>query len=82
MTRWPPGAVGFDQVVRTLGPNQGLLAGRQLSIGVRRGLTILVNFQDVTTTTAADVEEMCNGANYTRNGNICSVPRRAAKVSH
>jgi M6 family metalloprotease-like protein len=33
-----------------------------------------VNFRDVTSsTTAADVAEMCNGANYTRNGNISSV---------
>src|ERR1700741_2964858 len=39
LTRRPPGAIGFDQVVRTFGPNQGLLEGRQLSIGVRRGLT-------------------------------------------
>ena len=36
------------QVVRTFGPNQGLLEGRQLSIGSVRGLTILVDFQDVT----------------------------------
>jgi M6 family metalloprotease-like protein len=74
LTLRPPGATGFDEIVRTFGPNQGLLAGRRLSIGTRRGLTILVNFQDVASTTkAADVDAMCNGANYTRNGNISSV---------
>jgi len=35
------------EVVRTLGPNQGLLEGRVLSTGAVRGLTILVNFQDI-----------------------------------
>lgn len=78
----PPGTAEFEEVVRTFGPNQGLLAGRQLSIGNIRGLTILVNFQDVTsTTTAADVEDMCNGANYTRNGNISSVRDYFLQVS-
>jgi M6 family metalloprotease-like protein len=38
-----------------------------------RGLTILVEFQDVqTTVTQADVNELLNGQNYTRNGNFCS----------
>src|SRR5881409_1196541 len=47
-----------DQVVRTLGPNHGLLEGRVLSTGSVKGLTILVNFQDITSTvTRADVEE-------------------------
>ena len=47
-----------------------------------RGLTILVNFQDVTSTvTRADVEEMLNGANYTRNGNICSAREYFRRVS-
>lgn len=58
---------------RTLGPNNGLLTGRRVSTGRVRGLTVIVEFQDVTTTiTRADVEEMLNGANYTRNGNFCS----------
>lgn len=83
MQHRPPGAEAFDEVVRTFGPNQGLLDGRRLSIGQVRGLTILVNFQDVTsTTTAADVEEMLNGANYTRNGNICSVREYFQRVSN
>ncbi len=59
---------------RTFGPNQGLLNGRKLSIGTVRGLTILVNFADVTsTTTAAEVTQMTNGPDYTLNGNISSV---------
>ncbi len=59
---------------RTFGPNQGLLNGRKLSIGSVRGLTILVNFADVNSrTTAADVERMTNGPDYTLNGNISSV---------
>lgn len=78
-----PEAAAFEEVVRTFGPNQGLLSGRQLSIGSVRGLTILVNFQDVTSsTTAADVAEMLNGTNYTRNGNICSVREYFLQVSN
>ena len=70
------------EVVRTLGPNQGLLEGRVLSIGTVKGLTILVNFQDITSTvTRADVEELLNGTNYTRNGNICSAREYYERVS-
>jgi M6 family metalloprotease-like protein len=70
------------EVVRTLGPNQGLLEGRVLSVGNIKGLTILVNFADVTSTvTRADVEEMLNGTNYTRNGNICSAREYFDRVS-
>ena len=51
-----------EEIVRTFGPNQGLLEGRVLSIGAVKGLTILVNFQDVTSTvTRADVDAMLNG---------------------
>jgi len=71
-----------DAIVRTLGPNQGLLEGRVLSIGTVRGLTILVNFQDLASTvTKADVDAMLNGANYTRNGNICSTNEYFKRVS-
>ena len=71
-----------DTVVRTFGPNQGLLQGRVLSTGVVTGLTILVNFQDVTSTvTRADVEQLLNGDNYTRNGNICSAREYFKRVS-
>ena len=68
--------------MRTLGPNQGLLEGRVLSSGPVKGLTILVNFQDVTSTvTRADVNDMLNGTNYTRNGNICSAREYFQTVS-
>lgn len=78
----PPEGMAFEAVVRTFGPNQGLLAGRQLSIGQVRGLTILVNFKDFSSsTTAADVDEMINGADFTRNGNICSVREYFRRVS-
>src|SRR5688572_14572149 len=71
-----------DNIVRTFGPNQGLLEGRVLSQGTVKGLTILVTFQDVTSTvTRTDVEEMLNGANYTRNGNICSAREYFQRVS-
>lgn len=70
------------EMVRTFGPNQGLLEGRKLSIGPVKGLTILVDFQDVTSTvTSTDVSEMLNGANYTRNGNLCSVREYFQTVS-
>ena len=62
-----------SETLRTLGPNEGLLEGRRLTAGVVRGLTVLVEFQDVgSTVTAADVSDMLNGQNYTRNGNFCS----------
>ena len=71
-----------EDIVRTFGPNQGLLAGRVLSIGRVRGLTILVNFQDVASTvTREDVDAMLNGDNYTRNGNICSAREYFRRVS-
>jgi M6 family metalloprotease-like protein len=83
MSRLPIGVHDPDIVVRTFGPNQGLLAGRVLSSGQVRGLTILVNFQDIaSTTTAADVDEMLNGANFTRNGNICSVREYFRRMSN
>jgi M6 family metalloprotease-like protein len=57
----------------TFGPSNGLLEGRRLSSGAVRGLTILLEFQDVrTTVTTADIDDMLNGQNYTRNGNFCS----------
>lgn len=76
-------ARSMHNVDRTFGPNKGLLNGRQLSIGAIRGLTILVNFADVTsTTTAADVEHMTNGPDYTANGNISSVRDYFLRVSN
>lgn len=76
------GALHEEAVVRTLGPNQGLLEGRVLSMGAIRGLTILVNFQDLASTVPrADVEDLLNGDNYTRNGNICSAKEYFRRVS-
>lgn len=70
------------EVIRVFAPNQGLLEGRRLSIGSVKGLTILVNFQDlVSTVTRADVDEMLNGIGYTRNGNICSAREYFARMS-
>jgi M6 family metalloprotease-like protein len=70
------------EVVRTLGPNQGLLEGRSLSLGTVKGLTILVNFQDIASTVSrTDVDDMLNGANYTRNGNICSAREYFERMS-
>jgi M6 family metalloprotease-like protein len=57
----------------TLGPSGGLLEGRRLSVGPVRGLTILVNFQDIVSTVGqADVAALLNDPNYTRNGNFSS----------
>ncbi|KAJ3047665.1 hypothetical protein HK102_012867, partial [Quaeritorhiza haematococci] len=83
MLHHPPEAEAFERVVRTFGPNQGLLAGRQLSIGRVQGLTILVNFRDVaSSTTAADVDAMLNADDYTRNGNISSARQYFLRVSN
>lgn len=66
----------------TFGPAAGLLPGRRLSVGTVRGLTILVNFRDVTSTvTKADVDALLNGANYTANGNVCSAREYFRRVS-
>ncbi len=82
IAKTPVGIQAEERVVRTFGPNQGLLEGRQLSVGTVKGLTILVNFQDVrSTVTRADVEAMLNGDNYTTNGNICSVREYFKRMS-
>jgi len=71
-----------EAVVRTFGPNQGLLEGRVLSVGNIKGLTILVNFQDITSTVSrADVDELLNGTNYTKNGNMCSAREYFERMS-
>jgi M6 family metalloprotease-like protein len=76
------GTLHEEAVVRTLGPNQGLLEGRVLAMGAVKGLTILVNFQDLASTISrADVEDLLNGDNYTRNGNICSAREYFRRVS-
>ncbi|WBW98358.1 M6 family metalloprotease domain-containing protein [Oceanirhabdus sp. W0125-5] len=56
------------------GPNNGLLDGKRISEGDVIGLTVLVEFADVSTSvTAKDVTEMLNDLNYNKNGNHCSV---------
>jgi len=70
----PAEPVAAHHIIRTIGPNRGLLEGRRVSEGQVRGLTILVEFADLAATvTVADVEAMLNDANYTANGNFCSV---------
>jgi len=59
---------------RTFGANRGLLSGRRVSRGQVRGLTVLVEFSDLTSTvTTADVDALLNQQGYTRNGNAGSV---------
>lgn len=70
----PPETDATSNVARTIGRNNGLLEGRRVSEGHIRGLTVLVEFADLSSAvTAADVEEMLNAPNYQENGNFCSV---------
>jgi len=65
-----------SNIMRTMGPNSGLLSGRQVARGNNkvRGLTILVEFQDKhSVITEDDVDGLLNADNYTKNGNFCSV---------
>lgn len=72
----PPEPTLPSNVALTFGPNNGLLRGRQLTAGNVRGLTILVEFDDVhTDVTSADAEAMLNGPNFSSHGNFCSVQR-------
>ena len=65
----PPG------VSATLGKNNGLLPGTQLSRETRvNGLTILINFKDVTTQITRDhVSALLNDDHFNAHGNSCSV---------
>ena len=84
LSRQPPIPIHMAaNTFRTLGANNGLLPGRRVGTGVVKGLTVLVDFQDVTTTTTRqDVEDMLNGANYTRNGNFSSAREYFRLVSN
>lgn len=63
-----------ETLMRARGLNEGLLEGRRVSSDNVRGLTILVEFADVSTNvTANDVDELLNGENYNKHGNYCSV---------
>lgn len=69
-------------LMRTLGPDAGLLNGRKLHKGSIQGLTIIVDFDDVRThIPTADVEAMFNSDNYSENGNHCSVKTYFETVS-
>ena len=70
----PRESVGETQVMRTLGPNSGLLTGRQVNQGNVRGLTILVEFQDIDCEVSGeDVTHLLNDEIYQSHGNYCSV---------
>jgi len=70
----PRESVGETQVMRTLGPNSGLLTGRQVNQGNVRGLTILVEFQDIDCEVSGeDVSHLLNDEIYQSHGNYCSV---------
>ena len=62
------------QLLRTLGQEQGLLSGRRISQGKITGLTIMVEFDDVTSpVTRQQVEFLLNDPGYSDYGNFCSV---------
>ncbi|MDJ0705567.1 MAG: hypothetical protein QNJ46_20005 [Leptolyngbyaceae cyanobacterium MO_188.B28] len=70
----PPAVGAAANIERTIGRNNGLLEGRRVSEGAIRGLTILVEFADLSSAvTAAEADAMLNGTNYQENGNFCSV---------
>jgi M6 family metalloprotease-like protein len=70
----PPEGEGAPHHVRTFGANQGLLTGRRVSEGRVKGLTILVEFDDLSSqVTAQDVDALLNSDNYSQHGNFCSV---------
>ena len=59
-----------------------MLEGRKLTSGGVRGLTLIVEFDDVRTNiTSAAVEAMLNDDNYSANGNFCSVKKYFELVS-
>lgn len=65
-----------SNVMRTFGSNNGLLEGRQVSIGQVKGLTILVDFPDLqASVTAGDVSAMLNETDFSAHGNYCSVSK-------
>lgn len=67
-------SLSAPNIARTQGQNNGLLEGRRVSEGQVKGLTILVEFSDLSSgVTMADVDAMLNAPNYRDNGNFCSV---------
>ena len=75
-----PGAGGINF---TLGQNNGLLAGRRVSEGTVKGLTILVEFKDIKANVRKqDIKNLLNKNNYKTNGNFCSVKEYFLLVSN
>ena len=75
-----PGAGGINY---TLGQNNGLLAGRRVSEGTVKGLTILVEFKDIKTNVRKqDIKNLLSKNNYKTNGNFCSVKEYFLLVSN
>lgn len=69
--------------VPTLATETGLLEGRRICRGKVLGLTVLVEFANVSSKVSAhEVEEMLNGEYYSANGNSCSVRRYFELVSN
>ena len=78
----PPEDDAETGLMRTLGPDGGLLNGRKLHTGQIQGLTVIVDFDDVRTNiSTADVDAMFNSDNYSENGNHCSVKTYFETVS-
>ena len=78
----PPEEDGIPGMMRTLGAEGGLLSGRKLHRGPVKGLTIVVNFDDIRTNIAtSDIDQMFNADNYSENGNHCSVKTYFETVS-
>jgi len=78
----PPEEDADTGLMRTLGPDGGLLNGRKLHRGNIQGLTVIVDFDDIRTNIAsADVEAMFNDNSYSENGNYCSVKRYFETIS-
>lgn len=79
----PPTAAADPDVELTFGPEGGLLRGRKLLRGTVRGLTILVQFPDQTSSvTTSQVEALLNQAGYTLDGNRGSVRDFWLTMSH
>lgn len=58
----------------TRGLNQGLLGGRQVADGNVKGLTIIIEFQNLYAQISNDeVSALLNDDNYAQHGNFCSV---------
>ncbi len=79
----PPEPEPDSAIIRTFGPDGGLLDGRKLFSGDVTGLTVIVDFDDVRSNiTPADVDAMLNQDGYRVNGNFSSVREYFRTVSN